>query len=126
MEFDDAYQEGMLCVVFCLQEGTMPPPGEEAETKIERWLRAEVRKLNRQVKGDLDVPFTYGGGKQSPAAIDVRDALSDLPPELLTVVLLRHYFGFEWNEIAAITGRSRATCFRQEGDARLKLRRRLA
>lgn len=127
IEFDDAYQEGLLCVVFSLSEGTMPPPGDEAERKIERWLRAEVRKTNRQIKGDANVPFIFGGTRQNtPAQLDIRDALAALPPELRTVVLLRHYFGFEVNEIARITRASISTVYRREVDARLKLRRKLA
>jgi DNA-directed RNA polymerase specialized sigma24 family protein len=127
IEFDDAYQEGLLCVVVSLRDGAMPPPGEEAEAKIERWLRAEVRKVNRQIKGDVHVPFIFGGTRQNPTVqLDIRDALAALPPELLTVVLLRHYHGYEVNEIAALLGVSISTVYRRETDARLKLRRKLA
>lgn len=127
MEFDDLRQEGRLAVVFFIREDAMPASLEEAEAKIERWLRAEIRRTNRQIKGDVHVPFIFGGTRPNPTAqIDIRDALASLPPELLTVVLLRHLFGYEWNEIATRMGVSRATAFRMETDARLKLRRKLA
>ncbi len=127
MEFDDLVQEGRLCVVFSIQEDAMPAPGEEAEKKIERWMRAEIRKQNRQIKGDVEVPFIFGGTRQNPnAQLDIRDALAALPPELRTVVLLRHLFGYQVSECASIMGVSISTVYRMEVDARLKLRRKLA
>ena len=127
IEFDDAYQEGMLAVVCFLRDDAMPATLEEAEVKIERWLRAEIRKQNRQVKGDVHVPFIFGGTRQNLVAqLDIRDALAALPPELRTVVLLRHFFGYQVNEIASIMDVTPRTVHRWEDDARLKLRRKLA
>jgi len=126
-EFDDLIQDGWECVIWHLREGTLPESMEEAETIVERWLRAELRKVNRQIKGDVQVPFIFGGTRPNPnAQLDIRAALAALPPELLTVVLLRHFFGYEWNEVAVRMNVSRRTAIRLEEDARLKLRRKLA
>lgn len=122
IEFDDLVQEGWECVCAKLQESLTP-----TEQDIERWMRSAIRQQNRRIKGDIEVPFIFGGTRQNPnAQLDIRAALDALPPELLTVVLLRYLFGYKVNEIATYMRVSISTVYRMEGDARLKLRRQLA
>lgn len=122
IEFDDLIQTGWECVCAKLQESLTP-----TDEDIERWMRAAVRQQNRQIKGDVEVPFIFGGTRKNPnAQLDIRDALDALPPELRTVVLLRYHFGYQQNEVADRLGLSISTVYRMEADARLKLRRHLA
>lgn len=117
-EFDDLVQEGWESVCTYLQEGS--PITEES---IERWVRSYIRQLERLHKGDTTGPFVYGGNPEKPViSIHIRDCLTELPPELRTVVFL-HWFGFTFVEIGERMGIHRTTASIWLADALTKLRR---
>jgi RNA polymerase sigma-70 factor, ECF subfamily len=71
----------------------------------------ECKRLNRDRARTvpLNEAFYRRAQPLSDDRIDVRNAVSTLPPRLRTIVVLRYYYGFDNAEIAGVTGTSSIT-----------------
>jgi RNA polymerase sigma-70 factor, ECF subfamily len=71
----------------------------------------ECRRLNRDRARTVPLNEVFYRREEPPSddRIDVRNAVSTLPPRLRTIVVLRYYYRFDNAEIAGITGTSSIT-----------------
>lgn len=82
-----------------------------------RWFRGESENMSRQFKWQLQ--------HQGIEWTDVMEALAELGPELRIPLLLKHYYGYTYEEISHITGLKTGTVKSRVHTAAEKLRKEL-
>ena len=101
---DDAMQEAMISIVRHL--GTLREPAA-----LHAWARRiAVREAVRVARGGRSVPFDPGDARLSvtipdgATALEVREVLGSLAPELRAVLILRHVEGMSEHDMADLLG----------------------